>query len=84
MQVPDPKPHRATKVQGRLCPGAWCEITGVRRECLESKKHRLVWGLGGESREQARQGPPLESRLWVLLSGGAGVSWGLEAGARAM
>lgn len=32
-QVPDQKSPGEAEVLGRLCPGAGCEITGVRREC---------------------------------------------------
>lgn len=91
-QVPDQKSPGEAEVLGRLCPGAGCEITGVRRECWgqRSTGNRAGlegrWGWGdGESREgKARQSPPLESRLWTLLSGGAGVGRELEAGLRAM
>lgn len=60
---------------------------------LGSKKHREQswsrgkvgvgrWGV--QRRERPGRSPPLESRLWALLSGGAGVGRELEAGLRAL
>lgn len=60
---------REAEVLGRVCPGAWCEMTGVRRHCLGTKRHRgQSWSGGmpdGLPTEMGRSGrdPPLESRL---------------------
>lgn len=62
--------------QGRcwpMCPGAWCEITGLMR--MAGVKETCL-GL--------REDLPLESRLWVLLPGDEGMGRELEAGVRAM
>lgn len=69
--------------------GAWCEITGVRRECLRSTgarpcgcDQRLVWrdragqdrlGIGRPGRN-----PLLELWLWALLSVGGGLGSGRQ------
>lgn len=84
---------REAEVMDTHCPGAWCEITGARRECLRGTgarpcgcEQRLVWrdragqdrlGIGRPGRD-----PLLELWLWALLSvgGGSGSGRQLRAG----
>lgn len=74
-------PIREAEVLARVCPHAWCEITGARRECPGSKRHRKQsWsrgmGVGSKSRDKkARQGP--SPRIEAVGS----ASWGESVGA---
>lgn len=57
---------------------AWGQRGTGNRAGLEGK-------CKGESRDgKPGEGPPLEARLWALLSGSEGVGWELEAGVRTM
>ena len=38
---------REAEVLGRVCPGAWCGMAGVRRHCLGTKRHREQSWSGG-------------------------------------